>query len=270
MGALTKHKIDAATDSIKISDGTDTLAINASGEALVKDTDATALLTTIDADTSSIATDASTIAGDTTSIDAILTALTKAEDSVHVSGDQGIMGLAVQTAAEGPLAADGDYAPLQVDPSGRLRIIGDLDVVGNVADDDVDSGNPLKVGMRGVAQSSVLTALSAGNDRADMLSDLYRRQFINTGPNVGLKATQVSVDTTIGGTNLTPTPQAGRMFMDIRNSVQDMFLGATGVTTATGFLLEEDESLTIELGEGVDIFGITASGAATVYVLERG
>ena len=32
MGALTKHKIDAATDSIKISDGTNTLAIDGSGD----------------------------------------------------------------------------------------------------------------------------------------------------------------------------------------------------------------------------------------------
>jgi len=107
--------------------------VNAKGELYSIDTDANALLTTIDADTSAIAvsvasidTDTSTIAGDTTSIDALLTALSKAEDSVHVSGDQGIMSLAVRNDAGTALAADGDYIPLSTDASGNLRVSGDL------------------------------------------------------------------------------------------------------------------------------------------------
>lgn len=94
---------------------------NAKGEMHVRDNDAVDLLTTIDADTSSIATDASTIAGDTTSIDATLTALSKAEDAAHSSGDQGIMGLAVRNDTLASLVdTDGDYAPLQVDADGAL------------------------------------------------------------------------------------------------------------------------------------------------------
>jgi hypothetical protein len=93
------------------------------GELYVTDTDAIALLTTIDGDTSNIAIDTAVIAGDTTSIDATLTALTRAEDSVHVSGDQGIMGLAVRNDTLGSLVdADGDYAPLQVNASGELYV----------------------------------------------------------------------------------------------------------------------------------------------------
>jgi hypothetical protein len=86
---------------------------NAKGELHVRDNDSVDLLTTIDADTG-------VIAGDTTSIDATLTALSKAEDSVHVSGDQGIMGLAVRNDAGTALAADGDYIPLSTDSSGAL------------------------------------------------------------------------------------------------------------------------------------------------------
>lgn len=120
--------------------------VNNSGELWVKDADTLAQLVTIDAvldsikvdtgnmDTSlnaieasaaSIDADTSTIAGDTTSIDSILTALSKAEDAVHGSGDQGIMQLAVRNDSEGSLVdTDGDYAPLQVDSSGRLRVVG--------------------------------------------------------------------------------------------------------------------------------------------------
>ena len=52
---------------------------------------------------------------------------------------------------------------------------GVLDVapLGNVADDAVDSGNPVKIGSR--ALSGALAAVSATGDRADLISDLYRR-----------------------------------------------------------------------------------------------
>ncbi len=50
-------------------------------------------------------------------------ALTKVEDSAHVSGDSGVMVLAVRWDAGTSLAGtDGDYAPLQVDQSGGLRL----------------------------------------------------------------------------------------------------------------------------------------------------
>jgi hypothetical protein len=52
------------------------------------------------------------------------------EDSAHTSGDAGIFTLAVRNDVEGSLVdADGDYAPLQVDALGRLRVITDIDNV---------------------------------------------------------------------------------------------------------------------------------------------
>lgn len=111
---------------------------NAAGELYVVDSGANALLTTIDADTSAIAVDVAaieaelldqglsldTIAGDTTSIDATLTALSKAEDSAHGSGDQGFQILGVRADSDGSLVdADGDYAPFQVDAAGNLKVV---------------------------------------------------------------------------------------------------------------------------------------------------
>lgn len=46
----------------------------------------------------------------------------KAEDSVFVTGDNGIQMLAVRQDAMTPLGADGDYAPLQVNATGRLKV----------------------------------------------------------------------------------------------------------------------------------------------------
>jgi hypothetical protein len=51
------------------------------------------------------------------------THLGKAEDAAHTSGDVGVMTLAVRADTAGTLAGtNGDYAPLQVDSNGRLRI----------------------------------------------------------------------------------------------------------------------------------------------------
>jgi len=64
---------------------------------------------------------------DTSSIDSTLTALSKAEDAAHSSGDQGIMALAVRNDTEGSLVdTDGDYASLQLDSLGRLRTVADV------------------------------------------------------------------------------------------------------------------------------------------------
>lgn len=50
------------------------------------------------------------------------TALGKAEDAAHGSGDVGVMALAVRSDAGGAFAADGDYVPLSINASGELRV----------------------------------------------------------------------------------------------------------------------------------------------------
>src|SRR6266508_1794893 len=54
---------------------------------------------------------------------------------------------------------------------------GNQQVVGNVADDAVDSGNPVKVGARAVDPAAIPAAVSAA-DRADLISDLSRRLIV--------------------------------------------------------------------------------------------
>lgn len=48
--------------------------------------------------------------------------LAKAEDAAHTSGDEGIQMLVVRKDTAVALGADGDYAPLIVDASGRLHV----------------------------------------------------------------------------------------------------------------------------------------------------
>ena len=105
-----------------------------------------------------------------------------AEDSAHGSGDIGSFALAVrQDTLAASTDADGDYSAFKVDSLGRLYT--NSAVQGDVADDAADSGNPLKVGSRAV--DGALTAISASDDRADLLSDLYRRTGRRPADNPG-------------------------------------------------------------------------------------
>lgn len=191
-----------------------------------------------------------------------------AEDSAHVSGDTGNFVLAVRADAQGSLvSADGDYAPLQVDSAGRLRTITDIDLVGDItADGAADNEDPLKVGSHAYDAASPLGAVDA-DDKANLASDLYRRIFINDAPNVGMAATAVTVADT--ETALPTTPLAGRMRIIVQNKGSNsIFVGPTGVLSTTGLEINKAATLALELGEGVALFGITASGTVATRVLE--
>jgi len=182
------------------------------------------------------------------------------EDSPHVDKDRGLFVLAVANHTEGALhSADGDYAALQVDSSGRLRIVGDLDVVSDVADDSPDTENPLKVGSRS-RFGAVLPAISDTNDKADLISDEYRRLYINDSFQVGLAGRASSIDDTLGGTALQSGASvlSGRRFLMIQNrgNTGSIFVGPTGVTEATGIEIDKRSTLSLQIGEEVSLFGI--------------
>mgnify|MGYP001600632907 CR=1 FL=1 len=99
------------------------------------------------------------------------TALGKAEDAAHTTGDTGVMALAVRNDTNAALAGiDGDYIPLSTDSIGGLR------VGGNIAHDAVDSGNPVKIG--GIGNNSVPTAVAAG-DRVGAWFSLSGATIVN-------------------------------------------------------------------------------------------
>lgn len=240
---------------------------NAKGEQYVIDTDGNALLTTIDADTSAIALDTAAmvidlaaieveqlaqgvtldailvdtsamvvdlaaieveqlaqgvtldailvdtgvIAGDTTSMDATLTALSKSEDAVHASGDQGVMGLTVRNDTLASLVdTDGDYAPLQVNADGALYTY--------------------------ISGSEALTI----NDAA-----LANTAIANAANTLGT-----------GGTaeDAVASPLASRKYLWIyNNDNKKMFVGSTGVTSATGFPISPGSYMELRAGASIDI-----------------
>lgn len=193
-GDKGSHVLAVRQDTLASSTSTDgdyaSFKVDATGQLYVTDEDTQALLTTIDAvldsikvDTAAmvvdlaaievelldqgttldtISTNITTITGDTTSIDATLTALSKAEDSVHSSGDQGIMALGVRNDAGTALAADGDYIPFTTDATGAVRVV------------DTSTGNDNALANTALAN----TATVVGTTATDLLgTDLANRKY---------------------------------------------------------------------------------------------
>ena len=163
--------------------------------------------------------------------------------------------------------ADGDYTSLKVDDLGSLYVTGSLS--GDVADDSVDSGNPIKVGSK--STDAVLTELSAAGDRADLISDIYRRILVNDSAGIAVKQAAVAVDDTVGGVQIAAAPLSGRKKILIQNQGnKSIFLGASGVTDVTGVELKKRTNIELSLGEHVDLYAICSSGdSADVRILEQ-
>jgi hypothetical protein len=146
-----------------------------------------------------------------------------------------------------------------------------LPIVGDVADDAADSGNPLKIGFRAV--DSALSELSAANDRADGLSDIYRRQYVNSAPNVGSKQAVISVDDD-QAYQLDATPQSGRVWAIIQNlGSKGVYLGNASVSNTganRGLYLPAGATEQLPYGEHVPIYAYSESGAQDIMLLEVG
>lgn len=147
--------------------------------------------------------------------------------------------------------------------SGQLQVLPN----GNVADDGVDTGNPVKVGSRAI--SGALPAISTTGDRADLLSDMYRRLYINDSPNIAAANVSVTVDTTAGGIALPTSALAGRRRMLIQNKGnKSIFVGQGTVTSANGLEVTSGSTMSLEIGQNIALKAIAASGSQDTRVFE--
>lgn len=225
--------------------------------------DANAALTSADGDYSPVAVDS---AGRLKVIASLTIDAQKAEDSAHVSGDIGSFSLAVrQDALASSVSADGDYGAFKLDARGALWTA----AIGTAADDAADSEAPVKIGSRSVS-GAALTTVSANNDRADLISDKYRRVWINDSANVGLLSAAAGVADSAAA--LVATAMAGRRSVMVQNlGSKAIFVGDAAVTTATGIRVSAGATVDIDLGENVSLFAIAAvAGPQDVRVLEVG
>lgn len=152
---------------------------------------------------------------------------------------------------------------LAVNTDGSINV----EIDGNVSDDAADSGDPVKVGSRSV--DGLLSAISASDDRADLLSDMYRRVWVNDSPNVGITLSKPTISTTAA--EIASTPQPGRTRILVQNlSNQAIYLGEDNtVTISTGIRVNKNMTLELPWGEDLDLWAISDTGITSdVRVLE--
>jgi hypothetical protein len=248
--------LDASTSSISISDGTDTLAVNADGSI-------NTTVTATDLDIRDLVNTQDSVAiGDETNLVDM-----QQMDSAFgtTSFGFGIFGVR-QDAGGSPVSGDGDAHPLVFNNAGELKVSANLS--SSVSDDEPYTEMPIAIGGRGV--SGALTALSATNDKFDILGDLYRRVWVNDSSNIGANAEAQSVGTTAA--EALATPLAGRKSVTVQNnSNNSVYLGTDNtVTTANGMHIPKRSSATYPIGPDIDIWLIADAAATDVRLYELG
>jgi hypothetical protein len=139
-------------------------------------------------------------------------------------------------------------------------------VVGNVADGVADSGDPVKTGTRSVV--GVLTSpIATTNERADMVSDRYRRLYINDGADIAARNTSISVTSTA---TALPAALGGRRSLMVQNNgSKAIYIGSSAaVTTTNGLTIPASSTLEVSIGEDVTLYAITSAASQPVILFE--
>lgn len=121
-----------------------------------------------------------------------------AEDSAHVSGDQGAFILAVRNDTPGSLVdTNGDYAPLQVDSAGALRVAASVAINYAYAEDTVHVSGDIGSFSLGVRNDAAATLTSADGDYSPFATDAAGRIGISDlGGSISIDGT-VSISGTV-------------------------------------------------------------------------
>jgi len=196
----------------------------------------------------------------------------KAEDSAHTSGDIGNFILAVRNDANSSLVgADGDYAPLQVNSNGELKVAAQVTVQAGDAEfleDSAHTTGDAGLHMLAVRQDVLSSLVSADGDYASFKSDALGRLYVNRS---GQSSAHGAASVSTTATDIVPTDLANRTKIIVQNlsSNRAVYLGnSASVTTANGIQIPPGASGEFEVGAGVNLHGITAAGTADVRYFE--
>ena len=206
-----------------------------------------------------ILADTATIDSQTLSISNTLTALSKAEDSAHSSGDQGIQALAVRKDTPGSLvSADGDYAPLQVDATGNLRVSGSISLSGQYAEDSVAASGDIGLFSLAVRRDGSSSNVSAAGDYSEFQTWSEGSLRVVDISNGAILQQQVSVTNTaaqVPAANL-----ANRKSLMLQNTgANKLWIGSATVTTSgatAGIELPANSFMELEAGPALNVYAV--------------
>lgn len=205
-----------------------------------------------------------------------------AEDSAHVSGDIGKFMLAVRNDADVSLVStDGDYAPLQVDANGRLKVAAEVSIEPSDAEfleDSAHTSGDVGLHMLAVRQDTLATSTSADGDYASFKVNSLGRLYVDTGDvtvndaalaNTAIASAAETLDTANTAQDIIASPLANRKYVYVyNNDNQKMFIGQSGVTAANGFPISPGAYMELRAGAAVDIEYVSAKTNHEIRTLE--
>lgn len=119
--------------------------------------------------------------------------IVRLEDSAHSTGDAGVMMLAVRQDSQSNFGADGDYVPLSIDDSGRLRVVSSGGASGGTSETD-DAAFTAGSGSGTPAMGFFSSDTVDSGDVGVLAMDASRRLLVSVeADNAGL-ATETTVD----------------------------------------------------------------------------
>lgn len=211
-------------------------------------------------------------------------ALGKAEDTLHVTGDVGVMALAVRNDALTPLGADLDYLPLMVNASGAL--VTTATVSGTVAvgptvtpgtgatnlgkAEDAVAGNG-DVGVFALAVRRDATAATAADgDYHELQVDAVGHLKVAATPALGATATQTITAVAAVSVSIAAALATRRAITIQNRGPGPLSVNPGGAAVATGFRIAVGESKTFQASAQVAWTGISnATGASAVVISEN-
>lgn len=222
------------------------------GEVYVFDTTTHTGLTTVN---STLGTTNTTLA----SILTDLNNLSHAEDAAHVSGDIGMLPLAVRNDTPGSLvSANGDYAPLQVDATGNLRVVGSFTFGGEYAEDSASASGDTGLFALGIRRDTTGTNTSASGDYSEIQTWSNGELKVVDIANLAILQQQVSVTNTAAA--VPATPLANRKVLLLQNTgANKLYIGSATVTTSgvtTGIELPANNVMELEVGPAAVVFAV--------------
>jgi hypothetical protein len=198
-------------------------------------------------------------------------ALSHAEDAAHVSGDLGVMSLAVRNDAGTALAADGDYIPLSTDANGALRVSGTFDAAGDYAEDSAATDGDIGISMLAVRNDNQgTTVTSANSDYSWMSVDDRGAMFVKDVAARSNLQQVISVGTTAVALPASPLANRSNMFVQLLSGGQ-LYLGSATVTNSgatRGLQLGQGGFATLSVGPSNLVYGVGSSANREVMVWE--
>ena len=155
---------------------------------------------------------------------------------------------------------------LAVNADGSINVTGSFSINGQYAEDSAHVSGDVGLYNLAVRADAPAVASSASGDYASQTVDAYNRSWVNSGSNVSIANSAVTVTTSSA---LLIAAAAGQREIQVQNlGNKAIYYGASGVSTANGLMLPVGADVTLEIGPGIALHAVAVSGSQDIRVLQ--